>query len=102
SCYYFLCKHYGKDVIDAIIGTGYKKLAESEKANYGKTNRSIHVTRQVEIGEYLTEKNTAILRTEKGLKPGLHPRYYSTILGKKVTKGISSGEGVAWEDLLQD
>lgn len=33
---------YGADRIAAVLGNGVKELAASERANYGRTNRSIH------------------------------------------------------------
>lgn len=91
---------YGKEKIQAVLGTGIKKLAPAEKANYGRTNRSIHVMKDMKAGDVLTANDIAILRTEKVLEPGLSPEHYSQILGSKLTRNIDTGQGLQWQHLL--
>lgn len=91
---------YGPERINAVLGDGVKGLSPSERANYGLSNRSVHALTDLPAGAVLSPKNTAILRTEKTLTPGLHPRYYSVILGKRLVRPVESGEGITWEDLL--
>ena len=47
----------------------------------------------------LTEENTAILRTEKVLRPGLEPRYRSEVYGSRLIRNVASGDGITREDL---
>lgn len=91
---------YSSNFIDKIIGTGEKKLAAAEKENYTRTNRSLHALQTIEKGSFLTEKNCALLRSEKILRPGISPRFYKSLLGKTVIQNIPDGEGIRWEDLL--
>ena len=91
---------YGADRIRAILGTGVKDLAPSEAPNYGRTNRSIHVLEDLPAGSKITKENTAILRTEKILRPGLHPRHWTEVLGVRTTRNIEAGQGLVWEDIL--
>ncbi|OQY36997.1 MAG: hypothetical protein B6229_08980 [Spirochaetaceae bacterium 4572_7] len=91
---------YGRKKIDEIIGDGVKKVAKSEKDNYGRTNRSLHATKKLESGTIITLKNTALLRTEKILNPGLPPHMVESFYGKKLTKDIPDGEGINLEDFL--
>lgn len=91
---------YGDERVDAVLGNGVKTLAPSERRNYGFTNRSIHVLRDLSAGERLTHDNTAILRSERNLSPGLHPRYWQTVLGAALTREIAAGEGITWSHLL--
>jgi sialic acid synthase SpsE len=86
--------------IAAILGTGIKKLAESESANYGRSNRSIHVLADLPAGHRIVAGDLAILRTEKELRPGLHPRHLEEITGKTLFRDITAGQGLVWEDLL--
>jgi sialic acid synthase SpsE len=97
-----LRREYGSDRIGAIIGDGRKRLAEAERENYGRTNRSLHALTDLPAGTVLTEENTALLRTEKILRPGLSPREADRVLGKKLTRPVPSGQGVTWEDLLTE
>ncbi|MDC7124752.1 MAG: N-acetylneuraminate synthase family protein [Spirochaetales bacterium] len=95
----FLIKKFNDEKIKNILGNGKKLLAESEKANYGRTNRSIHALNSMSAGTILTKKNTAILRTEKKLKPGIRPEYYDSLIGKKIIRDVKNGEGIRSEDL---
>jgi len=85
--------------IERILGDGIKRLAPSELANYGRTNRSIHARRTITAGEIFTADNIVIVRTEKVLRPGLHPRYLPHIIGKTVKRTIDDGQGIDWKDI---
>lgn len=91
---------FGKETIRAVLGNGIKRLAPSEQANYGRTNRSIHVLHDMRRGEILTEEAIAILRTEKVLNPGLAPEHLPTITGAILKQDIAAGQGVLWQHLL--
>lgn len=93
-------EEFGKEKIHSILGTGIKTLAPAEKANYGRTNRSIHVLYDMKAGEVITQDKIALLRTEKVLNPGLNPRYLDTVLGSKLQKNIEAGQGLLWHHLL--
>ncbi len=91
---------HGSARVEKVLGTGVKRLAPSEQRNYGYTNRSIHALSNLSVGRTVTKKNTAILRSEKNLSPGLHPRYWDSILGARLTRDIAAGDGVTWDHLL--
>ncbi len=89
----------GREKILAILGDGIKRLAPAEEANYGRTNRSIHFMRDMKKGEVVSEKDVAVLRTEKILTPGISPEYLDQIIGKTLSKDVSDGEGLQFTDL---
>ena len=91
---------FGTDAITKAIGDGIKKLAPTEAVNYGRTNRSIHAVTGIKKGQTITADNTAILRTEKVLSPGLSPEYIDEIIGSIATRDITAGEGITWQHLL--
>ena len=91
---------YGKERIQAVLGTGIKKLAPAERANYGRTNRSIHVMHDMKTGDCITPESIAILRTEKVLEPGLEPKYFSQIMGARLCQDIAAGQGLLWHHVL--
>lgn len=93
---------FGKRRIETVIGTGSKILAASEKDNYRTTNRSIMAIADIEEGEILSDRNIALLRSEKNLSPGIAPEFYAIIKGKRATRRVSSGGGIQWDDLLTD
>jgi sialic acid synthase SpsE len=92
-------KQFGQEMIEATLGTGIKELAHSEMANYGRTNRSICVTDNLSAGTVLDVTNTALLRVEKELRPGLHPQYYEVALGRRLRHDLTGGQGITWNDI---
>jgi sialic acid synthase SpsE len=98
----FLSQIIPKQRQKILLGDGNKRLSPAEEANYLRTNRSIHATRDIEAGDFISLENSAILRTEKILRPGLHPRYWASILGKKAKKKIPYGQGIRNIDLQSD
>ena len=88
---------FGEEIIKRTLGTGIKKLANSELSNYRTTNRSIMAISDIEQGEPFSEKNTALLRSEKSLTPGLFPEFYPVILNRKAAQKIKSGSGIIWD-----
>ena len=85
---------YGNEKVEKVKGSGIKKLAEAEAGNYRTTNRSLISVKDIAEGELFTKENTALLRSEKNISPGLSPDYYEVIMGKKALTGIKSGTGI--------
>ncbi|MCM1320758.1 MAG: N-acetylneuraminate synthase family protein [Bacteroides sp.] len=91
---------YGKEKTAAALGNGIKKLAPAERENYTRTNRSVHFVRNMRAGEYIAEKDIAVLRTEKVLTPGIPPEFAATAIGAKLSRSVSAGSGVQWQDII--
>ncbi|MBQ9538443.1 MAG: spore coat protein, partial [Treponema sp.] len=79
---------------------GIKRLAASERLNYGRTNRSLHYMRAMRKGERLGEGDVSVLRTEKVLTPGISPEYARLVAGCVLTRDVGAGAGVDWNDLV--
>ena len=94
-----LDSEYGRERIDRILGDGHKELAPSERENYGRSNRSIHALVEIPAGAEIRASQLALLRTEKELRPGLHPRYLDLLPGRRSRVTIPAGEGVRWSDI---
>jgi sialic acid synthase SpsE len=94
-----LSRERGEALVERVLGTGVKELAPSERANYGRTNRSVHALRDIRAGETLAPGDFAVLRTEKILRPGLEPRWEPFIAGRTARNDIPAGEGIRFEDL---
>ena len=92
-------REYGQELVEKTLGKGIKTLAPSEIAHYGRTNRSIHALRDIKAGAAIEPEMIAVLRTEKNLHPGLHPRWEKTIIGRIVKNPIPAGEGIRLEDI---
>jgi sialic acid synthase SpsE len=89
----------GRELVEAVLGDGVKRLAPPEKASYQRTNRSIHALRDIKQGETITRDMIASLRTEKILRPGLPPSWEDAVIGRKAASFIPGGEGIRFEDL---
>jgi len=96
----YISTAYGHDRVRACLGTGAKRLAPSEKENYGRTNRSLHYMSALPAGHVLTANDVAVLRTEKVLTPGIGPEYLDAIPGITLTRPVKDGDGVQWNDLV--
>ncbi|HET6485044.1 MAG TPA: N-acetylneuraminate synthase family protein [Spirochaetia bacterium] len=91
---------YGRQRVDAVLGSGIKTLAAAERENYRRTNRSIHALREIPQGAVIRSQDVALLRTEKVLRPGLPPELLPRVIGAHAMRLIPDGEGVEWEDIL--
>jgi sialic acid synthase SpsE len=89
----------GAPLVEAILGSGVKALASSERANYERTNRSVHALRDIHQGDIIGPGDTAVLRTEKNLRPGLPPCWEEKIRGRKARNHIPAGQGIRFEDI---
>ena len=94
-----LYRERGRDLVESVLGDGIKRLAPSERANYGRTNRSIHALRDIEKGEIIKSEIIASLRTEKNLRPGLPSSWEERIAGHRAGSFIPAGEGIRFEDI---
>ena len=90
---------HGAATVEAVLGSGVKMLAASERNNYSRTNRSIHALRDIQPGQVIGAEDFAILRTEKVLRPGLAPSYAAFICGRTARQFIPAGEGIRFEDI---
>ena len=97
--YAHLISSYGKDRVHNLMGQFEKVIQPCESILYPKDKRSIITPKGLSRGEILTDKNTAILKSERNLLPGAHPRYYKLMIGKTANKQIPAGQGVNIEDV---
>ena len=54
--------------------------------------RSLYVARDIKAGEVFTADNLRVVRPGHGL----HPRFYETFLGKRVSRDVNKGDAVVW------
>ncbi len=94
-----LMAEYGKERVQSCLGDGEKHLSPSETPNYGRTNRSLHAVGALKSGTVITTENSALLRTEKVLRPGIAPRHCHKAYGRRLRRDIAPGDGITWEDL---
>lgn len=65
---------------------------EVEKGSL-KFRRSLYVVSDIKAGELLTEQNLRPIRP--GL--GMAPKYYETLLGKRINRDVKRGTPMSWE-----
>lgn len=90
---------FSSERVNAVLGNGVYTLSSAEAANYGRTNRSLHALKKMEKGDIITKENTALLRTEKILRPGMLPDEAEKKYGFRLNKDIPSGEGIRLQDM---
>jgi sialic acid synthase SpsE len=80
------------------LGTGIKTVQKEEEELRRFAQRSIQASEKILKGDIMEEGiNIEILRPGKRSQ-GLHPKYISEIQGKKATRDIGKGEGIATGD----
>jgi sialic acid synthase SpsE len=94
-----MCRERGEDLVESVLGNVIKRLAPSEKANYRRTNRSIHALGDINKGDIIERDMIACLRTEKILTPGLPPSWEDQIIGLKAKRFIPAGKGICLGDI---
>lgn len=87
--------------IRQTLGNGKKALAQSEEKNYGRSNRSLHYLRDIKAGERIGKNDIAVLRTEKILSIGEHPKYLNYFIGSILQKDVQSGSGANFFDIIK-
>lgn len=95
-----LSESFGKDKVYEALGDGVKKLAASEKLNYGRTNRSLHFMRSMQKGETVRACDIGVLRTEKVLSPGISPEWLDKVCGATLSRNVENGAGIQFDDFI--
>ncbi|MGZ5255943.1 MAG: pseudaminic acid synthase, partial [Flavitalea sp.] len=77
-----------KVVREASSSIGQVQYSLTDKQRKGRDfSRSLYVSENMSAGEIINEKNVRSVRPGFGL----HPRHYSSIIGKKVNKDLEKG-----------
>lgn len=83
-------------VREAEKAIGVVDYSLTEKQKKGRDfSRSLYVVEDVKAGDIVSEKNVRSIRPGFGL----HPKYFSKILGKKVLHNMEKGSRFSLEDL---
>lgn len=87
--------------VEAMLGSVSYDL--TPKAKQSRTfSRSLFVVKDVKAGEALTSENVRSIRPGYGM----HPKHYTTVLGKHFTQDIARGtpldeDHIKWEDRIK-
>lgn len=85
---------------ETALGTGNKSVVEIEEELHRIARRSIQATRDIRIGEKISNENIAVLRPGNQNR-GLHPKFYQEIIGCEARKDISKGDGITWDNVTK-
>jgi N,N'-diacetyllegionaminate synthase len=83
---------------ERALGSGEKRVLDVEAELYDKARRRIQAVRDIEAGDELTEADVEILRPGKR-EAGLHPKFYSEVIGRTAARPVTKGDGIQWSDL---
>lgn len=90
----------GVELVEELRGQPMKRVAPSEALLAAVDRRSLHALEDISEGDLLGESNVAVLRGERNLRPGLHPRHWPDLRGVRATRSIRRGDGIVWDDVL--
>jgi N-acetylneuraminate synthase/N,N'-diacetyllegionaminate synthase len=79
----------------AISGNGEKVPSPSEEKNIVIARKSLHVNRDMKIGDIITSTDIVAMRPGDGISP----MEISDVIGKKIVKPLEQHSKLKWEDL---
>jgi pseudaminic acid synthase len=89
-------KQYVDGIREAYVSMGVIQDGPTQnEKEYLRYRRSIVASRDIGVGEMISEKDVAIVRPSHGLEP----EHLSLIVGKSVKKKIDRGEGISFNNL---
>ena len=77
----------------ATITAFHPQIGDDAEKGSLNFRRSIYISKNMKKGDVLTQNNLRIIRP--GL--GLPPKYYDTVLGRKVKNDLKKGTALKWE-----
>lgn len=80
-----------KTAYEALGNVSYERQPQEEKSLIFR--RSLYIVEDMKAGDIITEKN--MRRIRPGL--GLAPKYYETVLGRRVKYDVPGGTALSWE-----
>ncbi len=81
--------------IELALGSGIKKPANSEFHNREIIRKSIYLKTDKKVGDIISESDLISLRPSGGISPSETHH----IIGKTLTKSISTGSMLSWDDI---
>lgn len=83
--------------VEKMIGKVSYEITEKKRKSF-KFKRSLFVSRDIKMGEILTEENIKSVRPSDGISP----KYYKEVLGKKVKRDLQFGTPLLFEDIEEE
>jgi pseudaminic acid synthase len=86
-----------KSIREAESAVGVADYALTDKQLKGKEfSRSLYVVEDMKEGDIINEQNV------KSIRPGygLHPKFYSQVLGKQINADLEKGTRLSLDDII--
>ena len=83
--------------LENALGDGIKCVEDNEKETVIVQRRAIYCTKDLDAGYVLSADDLIALRPCP--KDGIMPKYREEIIGKRLIRNLSKGEGLKWRDL---
>jgi len=84
--------------LEASLGDGRKKIEENERETAIVQRRCIRASRDLESDTLLREDDMTMLRPCPA--DGIAPFEFRKLVGKRLKRGVSSGQHLKWEDVV--
>lgn len=94
-------KRFGERRVEASMGSGAKEIQPGERTLYPCDKRSLVAVRPIRAGEAFTRDNVRVLRSERNLPQGMHPRYFDRVIGKRAARDVPYGHGITSEHVQE-
>lgn len=96
----YVADRFGASRVQRLLGDPRKHVVPSEAALAATDRRALHARADIAPGEPLGPHNVGVLRGERNLPAGLHPRWLATVVGATAQRPIPYGHGITWDALL--
>ncbi len=83
---------------EAALGSPVKGVLPLEQELFRFARRHVHAIQDIKRGEIFSPENVAVLRSGKA-RPGLEPKDFEWVLGRRARKDIKESDGVRKEDI---
>jgi len=85
--------------LEQVLGNGEKVRQSVERDLHAFARRYIYATETIRKGEIFTNNNLGVLRRGQ-LPPGLEPRQWDSVIGRKAARDIEEGSPIEKADCL--
>lgn len=82
-------------LIEKILGSEKKTVLECEQTPRKQARRSLVLTRDMKVGEILTEKDLVAKRPGTGISP----KYFEVVLGRALKENLPEDSILTWENI---
>lgn len=81
--------------LEKALGSSRKEVVAEESETVIVQRRGLTVTRDVKKGEVLKKNDIVELRPALGI----YPKYKEAVIGKRLKKGLKTGQPLRWDDI---